>query len=247
VIALLLALLTFAPAQAADCFGAYEAGEYADAATCFEELELAGNHNGHLLYDTGNAWYRAGDVGRAVLSYRRALLFLPRHGDVRANLVSARGQSRDDLPPPDVRGPLGRTLLSPYDALSRSELLLLGAFGWALLMTGLALRLGRGVDLPLPALVAAGILAGGGLIGWAARSYTLSAHPVGVVLDEEVTLRSGRDLQSVDLARLHAGAELAVVEQAERWIQVSLSTGQRGWLPAGSVGLVQELPDPALR
>ena len=54
------------------CVEQYNAGAYADAARCFEALEAEGHLNGHLLYDQGNAWYRAGDVGRAIHAWRRA-------------------------------------------------------------------------------------------------------------------------------------------------------------------------------
>lgn len=244
--ALLLVMMLALPASAQqvaqpasfDCGALYEAGSYAEAAACFGSLEATGNHNGHVLYNQGNAWYRAGDVGRAVHAYRRALLYLPRDGDVRANLASARSRAKDALEPPDSRGALGRALLAPYDSFSAGELLLLGSLAWALLFSALAVRTRRELIGGAGLLVLIAIFAGLNLIGWTARSYQLRQHPVAVVLSAEVTLRSGRDLQSVDLARLHAGAEGRVVERTDDWVQVALSSGQRGWLPASEVGLV---------
>jgi tetratricopeptide (TPR) repeat protein len=244
-LALLLLAIPAASAQevatspGAACAADYERGAYADAAACYRALEAAGHHNGHLHYNEGNAWYRAGDTGRAVLAYRRAELYLPRDGDVRANLAAARRAAKDDLEPPDSRGAFARAVLAPYDGLSPRELLLLGSVAWALFFSLLALRVRR--DLPGGAgpLVLLGILAAAALIGWSIRSYELATSPVAVVLGDEVTLRSGRDLQSVDLARLHAGAEVTVVEEGDAWVQVALSSGQRGWMPASELGLVR--------
>lgn len=228
-----------AQAPGAACTAAYEGGQYQAAAECFRGLQSDGHRNGHLLYNEGNAWYRAGDIGRAVLAYRRALIFLPRDGDVVANLRSARQRATDDLEPPDTRGALLGTVLAPYDALGPRELLVVGSVAWALFFGLLAVRVRR--DLPGGAgpLVLLALLAASALIGWSARSYQLAAHPLAVVVGDEVTLRSGRDLQSVDLVRLHAGAEVRVVEEDAAWIQVALSSGQRGWLPSSELGLVR--------
>lgn len=235
---LLLPTVAFATPASDKCVSQYNDGQYTEAARCFEALEAEGHHNGHLLYDQGNAWYRAGDVGRAVHAWRRAGLFLPRDGDLAANLRTAREKTRDDLAPPDERGALGRTLLLPYDRMSANELLLLGAVFWALLLVLGAIRMVRAFPGSAGLLLLCGVLSAGGLIGWGARSIQLATAPLGVVLTEEVTLRSGRDVQSRDLALLHAGAELTVVERTTGWVQVALSSGQRGWLPADSVGLV---------
>lgn len=239
-----LAQELLAQAPTFDCSELYASGEYEAAAECFEALERQGNGNGHLLYNLGNARYRAGQLGLAVHAWRRAHLFLPRDGDLAANLRTAREQLRDELAPPDQREPLARALLAPYDSLSARELLLLGASAWGLLFILLAIRLVRFVPGWLPGALALGAITLFGLGSWSVRSYSVARHPVAVVIVDEVTLRSGRDVMSTDLARLHEGAEASVVERTDDWVQVSLSTGLRGWMPAAAVGLVGFDPEP---
>lgn len=222
-----------------DCGGLFDAGDYTRAATCFEALEADGQVNGHVLYNQGNSWFRAGETGEAILAWRRARLFLPRDGDIVANIEAAKEWTKDDLQPPGQRQGLARTLLAPFDALSASELLLAGSIAWALLLLVLSIRLRRPFAGWLALAATLAVLAMAGLLGSAARSYRVSQHPAAVVLVEQVTLRSGRDVMSTDLARLHEGAEASVVEESDDWVQVTLSTGLRGWLPAGSVGLVR--------
>ncbi len=225
-----------------DCPALYDSGEYASAADCFASLEAAGNHNGHLLYNLGNALQQAGKTGEAILSYRRAQLYLPRDGDLAANLTSARDKARDDLPPPGEREAVAATLLAPYDSLSASELLIVGTLCWALFFTLLTFRSWRDEDLLSLPMALLAILAFLSLGGHLTRSYQVSQQPTGVVLSEEVTLRSGRNLRSVELARLHEGAELQVLSEEADWTQVRLSTGQKGWLPRPSVGLARFAP-----
>ena len=225
-----------------DCPALYDSGKYPSAADCFASLEAGGNHNGHLLYNLGNALQQAGRTGEAILAYRRAQLFLPRDGDLAANLATARETARDDLPPPGEREAIAATLLAPYDSLSAAELLILGTICWALLFTLLTLRSWRGqklLSLPIVLLATLAMLA---LSGHLTRSYQVTKQPTGVVLSEEVTLRSGRDLRSVELARLHEGAELEVLSEESDWTQVRLSTGQRGWLPRPALGLARFAP-----
>lgn len=224
-----------------DCSGLYNSGEYAASVGCFDSLAAGGVHNGHLLYNLGNAHYRAGDPARALLAYRRASLYLPRDGDLKANLTSARGQIQDDLDPPDIRSPLMSTLLAPYDALSQRELLLTGTISWVLLMLLGTVRTRRPFAYARLGAGLLGTVALFGLIGGATRSYQTEQHPVAVLLAEEATVRSGRDIRSTDLVRLHSGAELAVLETGADWMQVRLSNGTRGWLPTEAIGLVRPL------
>jgi tetratricopeptide (TPR) repeat protein len=233
--------LADAASERFDCGALYDAGDYPAAVDCFESLALGGNHNGHLLYNLGNAHYRAGAPARALLAYRRASLYLPRDGDLKANLASTRGQVQDDLDPPDVRSPLMSTLLAPYDGLSQRELLLTGAVGWLLLILVLGIRTRRPFSYATLAFTLLGGIALFGLLGGAARSYQTQQHPIAVLLAEEATVRSGRDLRSTDLVRLHAGAELRVLEHGQDWMQVGLSNGTRGWLPSDALGLVRPL------
>ena len=46
-----------------NCRALNDAGEHLKAANCFASLEAAGNHNGHLLYNLGNAWQQAATGG----------------------------------------------------------------------------------------------------------------------------------------------------------------------------------------
>jgi len=225
-----------------ECFTHYDAGRYADAASCFllHAADGGDRYDGALLYDAGNAYSRDGEVGEAIWAYRLALLDRPRDGDLRANLATARAKAVDDLPDPHTRGPVGRALLAPYDALSAREMLLLGTAAWALFFTLMAVRTRR----PFPfatmgALPTFALVAVLGFTGYLARTRQVEAHPVAVVTVDEITLRSGRDVRSVDLAKLHAGAEVVVVAQDAPWIQVGLGDGVRGWLPGTSVALVR--------
>lgn len=66
---------------------AYEAKRFEDAIALYESLVREhGVVNGYLFYNLGNAYFRSGDLGRAILNYRRAQRLVPRFSDLARNL-----------------------------------------------------------------------------------------------------------------------------------------------------------------
>ena len=85
------ALSTFEQAAALPRSSSAEALElYRQSAKAYEDLLAQGVRNAKLYYNLGNAYYRLGDLGRAVLAYRRAQQYDPGDAQLQANLRSAR-------------------------------------------------------------------------------------------------------------------------------------------------------------
>jgi tetratricopeptide (TPR) repeat protein len=71
----------------------YAQGHFAEAISGYEALVRAGQWSANLFYDLGNAYFRIGDFGRAVLNYERALALEPHHPEATANLQIARDEA----------------------------------------------------------------------------------------------------------------------------------------------------------
>ncbi|MCA1784850.1 MAG: BatD family protein, partial [Desulfobacteraceae bacterium] len=78
-----------------DAVNKYQAGAFAAAAKSFEAIAESGIRNGHLFYNIGNAWFKAGETGHAILWYERANRLIPRDPDLRFNLAYARTLVKD--------------------------------------------------------------------------------------------------------------------------------------------------------
>jgi len=63
--------------------------DYRESAAVLESILADGFRNGAVYYNLGNAYFRAGDFGRAVLSYRKAKVYRPRDPYLNANLQQA--------------------------------------------------------------------------------------------------------------------------------------------------------------
>src|SRR3954471_17428420 len=72
----------------------YSEGRFKEAAEGYQSLVQSGRWSANLFYDLGNAWFRTGDFGQALLNYERALSLEPHHPEATANLQLARDEAR---------------------------------------------------------------------------------------------------------------------------------------------------------
>ncbi len=206
---------------------AYEAGDFERAVVLYRGMQDMGVDNGHLHYNLGSAYLRAGELGRAIASYRRSLRLLPRDEDALANLTFARRSARDEIAPPEPPALL-RTLLFWHYSLAPAEVLrgvvLVGAAFWGVLAVRLYRRTSEVLRWSAACLLVVGLALGGSLVAHAAF-----APAVAVVLPQEIDLHAAAGEGSVVRFRLHAGTEIRIIEQRPEWIRIELPDGQRGW------------------
>src|ERR1700674_2628154 len=72
----------------------YNAGRFQEAVDGYQSLVASGRWSANLFYDLGNAWFRLGNFGEAILNYERALALDPHHPEAQANLQIARDEAR---------------------------------------------------------------------------------------------------------------------------------------------------------
>lgn len=224
-------IAAFQTAQAA-----FERGEYAAAARGFEAMSEAGYENGYVLYDQGNAWFRAGELGRAIAAYRRAQRYLPTDANLEVHLRRAL-----DARTRPLSLPVDRSFVD-YVLFWRGRISCSAEFAWALGLGVIAfgaavarLLLGGSGFRVVAALgaVAAFLLA---LSGWLDHR-ALAARSEGVVVLPEVVLRTGpgETFEARFEQGLGEGAELVIRERRDGWFEVLAGGKYEGWLPADSV------------
>src|SRR6266540_3354110 len=71
----------------------YAQGHFKEAISGYEALVRSGQWSANLFYDLGNAYFRTGDFGRAILNYERALALERHHPEATANLQIARDEA----------------------------------------------------------------------------------------------------------------------------------------------------------
>ncbi len=203
----------------------YEEGKFADAASAYEKLTQSGQASAALYFNLGNAFFKSGQIGRAIAAYREAEQITPRDPDLRANLQFARSQTPSPtLAPGRWQRWLGRLTLNEWTLLAAGALWL-----WLLLLALLQWR---------PALKPA---LRGYLYGLAAVGLALSACVLftlrqtrftraAIVVTREATVRFGPLAESPTAFTVHDGAELQVLDQKDDWLQVTAGPRRAGWL-----------------
>ena len=255
-LALLLVALA-APAQAAapearfqDGLKAYENRDYAQAVATWQALVDSGYGGAELVYNLGNAWYRRGDAGRAVLNWERVLLLDPLDRDARANLALARAGLADRFEAP-VRLPLWDTLDGLLAGLP-APLLAWGSLLFGLCAAGVAASRYVVAERRLPAaarlllaILLVPALAGSLLL--LLQDRRLSHRPRAVVLADKVEVRAAPSAGATAQFDLHAGTTVVLTrDPAEGWREIEVPDGRSGWVPPGSLEQVQ-LPLPTSR
>ena len=224
----------------------YEDGRYEQAARSYQQLADKGYDDPALYYNLGNAYFKQGDLGRAILNYLRAERIAPRDGDVKANLDLARSQTLDVLETGDA--PFVRFVTGLLLRVTTGELGAIALASWLLFSTSLLLAMigpRRWLAWTRPVTLAATVLLllGGGAL--AGRLYFDSASNEAVIVAEEVDVVSGPGSRYTPEFTLHAGAETGLVERRGAWARIALPGGSlQGWVPAADVEEVEAPPSP---
>jgi tetratricopeptide (TPR) repeat protein len=248
-----LAAQTFASGNAA-----YEAGDYHAAIDRYMEVANNGIVHRDLYYNLGNAFFKSGDMGHAVLWYERALQLDPRNDDIRANLGVVRAMLRDQQLV-QARGGVRGALMGWHRKLSVEESVAVACVFYALFTLAalcLIFRRSRVVMslYRLASWVSPGRLFGLGmtgdvLLGMAtaavvalvfagsayAKVHESRAHTRGVVLSEEVAVFSGPSRDSTIQFKIHEGTIVSVRDGREGWVRVDLPGDLSGWVETSTV------------
>lgn len=220
----------------------YEAGEFAPAAEAYQNLIDQGLADSAVYYNLGNAWFKQGDLGRAILNYRRAELLAPRDADIRANLLLARGQTVDQLKSADETF-LSRLAVLAQTWLTLNEMAVAALFLWAVLVVLIIIysRLPSGPvkKAAYYAAIVCAVFLLAGIISMGSRLYVERTRPAAVIIASEVPVTSGPGEQYITEFSLHSGAEVSLIETRGQWARLILPGGKlQGWIPAQAVAAV---------
>jgi len=220
---------------------AYLHGDYAAAVAAYEELDRQGLVSADLYFNLGDAYYRQGNLGRAIWSFERAAAIDPDDEDARYNLTQARKiadrRARDKIEGAD-REPFWMRVVASL-APATETWLFTGfylAFFAALAALWIRRRPGGQPRALLGAtasiLGAAALLSGVLLAG---RAY-LDRIPSGVILPDAVAVKEGADTNYRTSFDLHAGLRVRLLDRDQDWLRIRLPNGLEGWVREQDVG-----------
>ncbi len=219
---------------------AYESGDYEQASQAYRAVLRYRIRDPILEYNLGNAEFRLGHLGQAILHYERARRLDPSDPEIQVNLDFARSFCFDRVEAPAEPAPL-RWLFALQDHVGpdvQAWGILLGVWLAAAVVAAALSRSGgfSAVHGWILATLLAALLAG--LASWYVTYQRLEGRRLGVVLDDITEVLAGPGPNNPALFTVHEGLTLEVRAEREEWLQVSLPNGLNGWVPRQAVELV---------
>ena len=210
----------------------YETGQFAEAAALYRAATTNGV-SANLLFNLGNAHFKAGQLGQAMAAYHRSLRLDPRNPKTRANLRFAREQVGIQPPPLTLRQRwLRRLSLGEWTTLASGALTLL-----LLLLTARQLKPRAFAGKPLwIRFTTAGALAGTFLLAMAAVDQFSDSRAF--VITAKAVVRNGPLEESPESFKVPDGTELRVHDRKGDFLEIETALGQKGWIHSGNVELL---------
>ncbi len=202
----------------------YETGEFAEAAALYRAVTTNGV-SASLLFNLGNAHFKAGQLGQAMAAYHRSLRLEPRNPETTANLRFAREKASAQPPALSVRQRwLRRLSLGEWTALASVAATLM-----LLLLTARQLKPrsfeGKPLWIQFPAAIA---LATGFLLAMAVSDFFSDQRAF--VRIAKAIVRNGPLEESPESFKATDGTELLVHDRKGAFLEIETGIGQKGWI-----------------
>jgi tetratricopeptide (TPR) repeat protein len=219
--------LAQADAEFAKANQEFAQGHFKEAISGYEALVRAGQWSANVFYDLGNAYFRTGDFGRAVLNYERALTLEPHHPEATANLQIARDEAHAlEVQPSWPERYLQFASVNQYSVAAAT------AF-WLAIFAVVTLIFARRKSVTVIAMLTCCLLVFAIALS---AIYTLGrgskGRAVAIVTGKDVQARLATADTSNSVLALPPGSEIKILSTRGDWIYAALSNNLRGWIPA---------------
>ena len=202
-------------------------GHFKDAIAGYEGLVRTGQASANVFYDLGNAYFRTGDFGRAILNYQRALALERHHPEATANLQIARDEARAlEMQP-------GRAERYLHFASANQYTITAAVSFWIAVFCLAASIFARRRSAMLILVSICCLLA---LAISVFAIYTLDRGTKGqalaIVTGKNVQARIATADTAKSVLALPPGSEIKILSTRGDWTYAALPNDLRGWIPA---------------
>jgi tetratricopeptide (TPR) repeat protein len=205
----------------------YAQGHFKEAISGYETLLRAGQWSANVFYDLGNAYFRTGDFGRAILNYERALALEPHHPEATANLQIARDEAHAlELQPGRLEGYLEFASMNQY-TVTAAVAFWIAAFCLAALV--FTRRRSRATVTLLFVML---LISAGAIVATWQLERGSKGSALAVVTGKDVQARLATADTANSVLALPPGSEVKIVSTRGDWIYAALPNNLRGWIPA---------------
>ena len=205
----------------------YAKGHFKEAISGYEALIQAGQWSANVFYNLGNAYFRTGDFGRAILNYERALALQRHHPEATANLQIARDEAHAlEIQPSWLERYLQSASVNQY-TVTAAVAFWIAAFCLTALIFKRRRSAARVTLLLLMLLVSAGAIFATWQLERGSKGGALA-----IVTGKDVQARLATADTANSVLALPPGSEVKILSTRGDWTYVALPNNLRGWIPA---------------
>lgn len=215
----------------------YEAGNYAGAIEKEVSILDKGLKSGNLYYNLGNAYFKNGELGKAILNYERARRLMPRDSDLLSNYRHAKSlMKRPD--PPSKRFILFKWLDMGMDYLTLKQSMVVSFMLYYFLVVYIIItkvfkRYARYSTLISYVLCILLVLV---VIPTAQKIKDLNQ---GAIVTAKIIDARFEPLQDAAVHfPIYEGMKVYVLRTKGDWCKVKRPDGKIGWLPKNALGII---------
>lgn len=221
----------------------YNKERYEQAVQLFERILTRGNESADLYFNIANCYYKSGKIAPSIYNYEKALLLSPNDNAVQTNLAFAQKMTIDEVKiVPEVgfkQMIKAFTSKLHYEtwawiAVFLSFLTLLAFLGYYF---GNTVFLKRSFfSLVLIFLIGMGTTV---FAAFLQKKFDANYNPA-IVFAEATTLKAEPKNSSEDVATLHEGTKVLVIQTLGNWTQVELTDKTKAWIDKEAIKEVKK-------
>lgn len=212
---------------------AYNEGNFEKAAATYEQILSQNLHSAALYYNLANAYFKQGELGKALLNYNRASRIAPGDEDIRHNQEYAEKMTKDSIEKiPEfflitwlrsVRGAMSCTAWTVLSIVMLATALVMALL--YLLAQRMSLRKVGFYTMAVAVLlfVATSIFA-------ISERNQLVGRSEAIVMSTAASVKSSPDRSATELFVLHEGTKVSIGETTDGWAEVRIADGRKGWI-----------------
>ena len=212
---------------------AYNEGNFEKAAATYEQILSQNLHSAALYYNLANAYFKQGELGKALLNYNRASRIAPGDEDIRHNQEYAEKMTKDSIEKiPEfflitwlrsVRGAMSCTAWTVLSIVMLAIALVMALL--YLLAQRMSLRKVGFYTMAVAVLlfVATSIFA-------ISERNQLVGRSEAIVMSTAASVKSSPDRSATELFVLHEGTKVSIGETTDGWAEVRIADGRKGWI-----------------
>lgn len=204
----------------------YSEGHFQEAIKSYESLVSSGQWSANLFYDLGNAWFRLGDFGQAILNYERARALDPHLPEVAANLALV----RDEAHALELR----RNALERYiEAGTPAQYSIAASIAfWSAVLLAAHFFFSRRRSAALVSLtIFSTLLFAGAVFALYSLETGSKGQALAIVTGKEIVARLATADNASSVLALPPGSEIKILSQRGDWFYAALPNDLRGWIP----------------